>query len=63
MISVQAVAEAFMSATNEAKNAFGNGEMFLEKFITKPRHIEVQVMGRLIKTIFITRARERLLAG
>jgi acetyl-CoA carboxylase biotin carboxylase subunit len=37
--------EAFIQAQNEAQNAFGNGALYLEKFITDPRHIEIQVMG------------------
>ncbi len=32
-------------AMSEAKNSFGNDEVFVEKFITSPKHIEVQVMG------------------
>lgn len=32
-------------ASAEAASAFGNGDVFLEKFIVKPRHIEVQVFG------------------
>lgn len=32
-------------ARNEAKTAFGNDTIFLEKFIESPKHIEVQVMG------------------
>lgn len=32
-------------ATSEAKSAFGDGSVFIEKYITKPRHIEIQVMG------------------
>ena len=32
-------------AMSEAKNSFGNEEVFVEKFITSPKHIEVQVMG------------------
>jgi len=32
-------------ATNEALSAFGDGSMFIERFIEKPRHIEVQVLG------------------
>jgi propionyl-CoA carboxylase alpha chain len=32
-------------AVSEAKNAFGNGAVFLEKFVTSPRHIEIQVLG------------------
>ncbi|VDK83216.1 unnamed protein product [Dibothriocephalus latus] len=33
-------------ATSEAKASFGNGMLFIEKLIEKPRHIEVQVMGK-----------------
>src|SRR5690606_25526347 len=36
---------AFTSARNEALNAFGDGTVFLEKYIENPRHIEVQVVG------------------
>ena len=32
-------------AMSEAKNSFGNEEVFVEKFITSPKHIEVQIMG------------------
>lgn len=32
-------------AVSEAKNAFGDGSVFIEKFVTSPRHIEIQVMG------------------
>ena len=37
--------ENFTRASSEAKSAFGNGEMFIEKFIEKSRHIEVQILG------------------
>lgn len=37
--------EAAESASSEAKNAFGDGTLFLERFLDKPRHIEVQVFG------------------
>jgi acetyl-CoA carboxylase biotin carboxylase subunit len=36
---------AFDAASAEAKAAFSNGSVYLEKFITKPRHVEVQVMA------------------
>lgn len=42
-------ADAFTAALSEARseavNAFGNGDVLLEKFISQPRHIEVQVFG------------------
>jgi 3-methylcrotonyl-CoA carboxylase alpha subunit len=36
---------ALDSARSEAKTAFGNPDVLVEKFVTKPRHIEVQVFG------------------
>lgn len=39
------VRELFDRASSEAKAAFGNGAMFIEKFIERPRHIEVQLLG------------------
>ena len=37
--------KAFQTASNEAGAAFGNSDMYIEKFIEQPRHIEVQVFG------------------
>lgn len=37
--------ENFKRAQSEATAAFGNGAMFIERFIERPRHIEVQLMG------------------
>jgi pyruvate carboxylase len=37
--------KAFNEAKNEAKNAFGDDTIFLEKFIEEPKHIEVQLLG------------------
>jgi acetyl-CoA carboxylase, biotin carboxylase subunit len=33
------------TAQTEAKAAFGNGEVYIEKYLEKPRHIEIQVLG------------------
>ncbi len=37
--------EALERAISEAQNAFGDGSVFIEKFVTGPRHIEVQVLA------------------
>ena len=36
---------AFRTARSEAKNAFGNDEVYIEKYLQRPRHIEIQVFG------------------
>ena len=38
-------AEALASAQSEARNAFGNPDVLIEKYILRPRHIEMQVFG------------------
>lgn len=39
------VEEGFVSASNEARSAFGDERVFIERYIEEPRHIEIQVMG------------------
>jgi len=39
------LAEAVAGARSEAENAFGDGRLMLERFLERPRHIEVQVFG------------------
>lgn len=36
---------AFKTAKSEAESAFANGDVYIEKFIENPRHIEIQVLG------------------
>ena len=38
--------EFLKSAKNEAKNAFGDDRVFIEKYIENPRHIEIQITWR-----------------
>ena len=37
--------EGFQSSKNEAASSFGDDRIFIEKFVTSPRHIEIQVLG------------------
>ncbi len=37
--------EGFQSSRNEAAASFGDDRLFIEKFITQPRHIEIQILG------------------
>jgi propionyl-CoA carboxylase alpha chain len=39
------VKEGFVRARSEAKSSFGDERVFIEKFITDPRHVEIQVLG------------------
>ncbi len=43
--TLEAIDEQLNSARSEAENAFGNGELILEKAIVNPRHIEIQIFG------------------
>ena len=36
---------AYSMASTEAKNAFNNGDLYMEKYLTGPRHIEIQLIG------------------
>ncbi len=40
----QEAREGFQSSKNEAANSFGDDRIFIEKFVTQPRHIEIQVL-------------------
>jgi acetyl-CoA carboxylase biotin carboxylase subunit len=39
------LAEAYETVRNEAEKAFGNAELYLEKYVEEPRHIEFQIFG------------------
>jgi propionyl-CoA carboxylase alpha chain len=41
----QEAREGFQSSKNEAANSFGDDRIFIEKFVTQPRHIEIQVLA------------------
>jgi propionyl-CoA carboxylase alpha chain len=43
--SAAELAEAFEGASREALSAFGDGTVFLERYVERPRHVEVQVMA------------------
>ena len=45
--------EAYMRASNEAQSAFGDGAMFIEKYVEDPRHIEIQVCALTVQ-VFIS---------
>jgi len=49
--SLQEVDEAYTRAKSEAKAAFGNDEVYVEKFVKNPKHIEVQILGDYDGTI------------
>ena len=51
--SQEEMADNFDLAKNEALNAFKNDEIYLEKFLINPRHIEVQVLCDKYKNIYI----------
>jgi acetyl-CoA carboxylase biotin carboxylase subunit len=38
-------AQSFQLARNEALGAFGNADVYIEKYLARPRHVEIQVMG------------------
>src|SRR6516162_2252011 len=48
----------FKAAQSEAAAAFGNGDLYLEKFIERPRHIEFQVLGDQYGTVVSLGERE-----
>ncbi|NQV36623.1 MAG: acetyl-CoA carboxylase biotin carboxylase subunit [Candidatus Marinimicrobia bacterium] len=49
---------AYRTAHAEASTAFGNGDMYMEKFIENPRHIEVQILGDMFGNVVALGERE-----
>ena len=45
VFSAEALKEAYQAASLEAENCFGNGQMYVEKLIENPRHIEFQILA------------------
>jgi pyruvate carboxylase len=45
VLTAEELEPMFTQASNEALNAFGDGRCFVEKYVTDPRHIEVQCLG------------------
>ena len=43
--AAEELAAAFRTASGEAQSSFGDGRMYLEKYLDEPRHIEIQVLG------------------
>ncbi len=50
--------DGFRSARSEAKSAFGDDRVFIEKFIEEPRHIEIQVLGDIHGNVIYLGERE-----
>ncbi len=44
-VDADSFAQAFQLARNEALAAFGNADVYLERYLERPRHIEIQIMG------------------
>jgi acetyl-CoA carboxylase, biotin carboxylase subunit len=39
------IAKAFQTASHEAGSAFGNADVYIEKYLENPRHVEIQILG------------------
>jgi acetyl-CoA carboxylase biotin carboxylase subunit len=44
--------KAYQMARTEAESAFGNGEVYVEKFLENPRHVEIQVLGDMFGNVY-----------
>ncbi|MGU3398750.1 acetyl-CoA carboxylase biotin carboxylase subunit [Brucellaceae bacterium D45D] len=50
--------EGFQLSRNEARSSFGDDRIFIEKFVTQPRHIEIQVLGDQHRNVIYLGERE-----
>ncbi len=44
--------KAFQTARSEAESAFGNGDVYIEKFLENPRHVEIQILGDMFGNVY-----------
>ena len=44
--------KAYQTARTEAESAFGNGDVYIEKFLENPRHVEIQVLGDMFGNVY-----------
>jgi acetyl-CoA carboxylase biotin carboxylase subunit len=44
--------KAYQTARTEAESAFGNGQVYIEKFLENPRHVEIQVLGDMFGNVY-----------
>ncbi len=56
--SMNEIGDAFSSARNEARSAFGNDQVYIEKYLSNPRHIEIQIIGDNFGNVFHLGERE-----
>ncbi len=44
--------KAYQTARTEAESSFGNGDVYIEKFLENPRHVEIQVLGDMFGNVY-----------
>src|SRR4051794_24225420 len=56
--TAEEIPELYASAVREAEVAFGRGECFVERYLDRPRHVEVQVLGDTYGTVVVVGDRD-----
>jgi acetyl-CoA/propionyl-CoA carboxylase biotin carboxyl carrier protein len=56
--TIDEIPELYASAVREAEAAFGRGECFVERYLDRPRHVEVQVLGDTYGTVVVVGDRD-----